>query len=143
MALKVRIGDDYDHDTTSGVREVFRHVDLDGLVRHFSIPTLTRMIRTKPEDWSLSSLPLTKVDVDHVLKNNGVEKERIKAYPLSKLDIPGIACIFPEGSILIVDGSHRLVKRFRRGLKTMEFYMAPENVWKAALIDPAQLLKIR
>jgi hypothetical protein len=55
------------------------------------------------------------------------------------MDEPGIACWMPDGSGLIVDGSHRLVKRVLQGRKAMQLWMCHEDVWSQSLVEVKKL----
>lgn len=125
------------------IQEVFSHTDTDGTVRHFSVPMLRASIRTRPNDWRLQTVPINRAFAAEIRRCSSVEEARLKAYPLSKLDEPGIACIFPDTAVLVVDGSHRIVKRVARGLKEMRFWMAEEAVWRECVVDGRDLIHLR
>jgi hypothetical protein len=52
------------------------------------------------------------------------------------LSQPGIVLVFPndEGTIT-ADGNHRIVRRFRDGLRTMDFYFVHWRLWRQFQLD--------
>jgi hypothetical protein len=45
--------------------------------------------------------------------------------------------LFEEGTFSIVDGHHRLVRRYKGGARVMDFYVTHPVVWKHCLVDYA------
>lgn len=124
------------------IGEVFNHTDTDGTKRHFVIPLLRQSILDSPGAWSEITMPIDAALAAFVVSSGGVEEARIKAFPFSKIDEPGIGCLFADGTLLLVDGNHRLVKRVRFGLKMMKIMAGRPAVWESCLADPKTLLNI-
>lgn len=127
---------------SGGRPQVFEFTDAEGITHYFSIPVLRESIKTTPDLWTLETLPITRWDATFVSKNRGVAEARVRAFPLKHLDEPGIGLYWRDGSMLTADGNHRLVKRVRRGMSTMDFWTASEPVWRAAVLDPTTVVKI-
>jgi hypothetical protein len=54
-----------------------------------------------------------------ILRHGGVEEERI---PLVRnVNRPGIVVLWPDGNSLLIDGNHRLIARWRRGLRSFRY----------------------
>jgi hypothetical protein len=68
------------------------------------------------------------------LHERGADIAVARALNLQRMDEPGIACWMPDGSILVVDGSHRLVKRVLQGCETMALWTCEEPVWSQSLV---------
>ena len=116
------------------VQDVFQHIDVDGTVRIFSLLFLRKSIRKYPHRWRLTELPIDDAQAQYVIENRGVDEARAKTLPLSVINDPGIALIWPDGSLLTVDGNHRLVRRVALGMRSMAFWTAQEPVWRGSLI---------
>lgn len=127
---------------TPQLRETFVHTDDDGIRRQFDVLTLKALIRANPGSWKLTVVPLTRSQAKFIQETRSIEEAKVRALPLSILNEPGIACRFPDGSVLIVDGNHRLVKRTLRGLKSMDFWLADQPDWEAALIPEDTMIPI-
>ena len=125
------------------IEETFAHTDTDGTFRCFSIPRLRELLRLHPDDWQLIDVPINRPQARFIKETRGLDEDRIRSYPMAKLDEPGIICLFADTSQLIVDGNHRLVKRVQRGLRRMLFWQAPEKIWKQALVDASRYADVR
>lgn len=67
--------------------------------------------------------PIDPAFYEHVLKNNGVEEPRIAQIGGRDLDRPGIMVMWPDGHSSLIDGNHRMCKRYRLGLESFRFLM--------------------
>jgi hypothetical protein len=115
--------------------QVYIHTDKDGVKRCFSVPFLERHRQENPTYWELASIDIDRATMRLFLQERGVDMARARAISLARMEDPGIACWMPDGTGLVVDGSHRLVKRVLQGRKTMELWMCQEEVWSQSLID--------
>jgi hypothetical protein len=115
--------------------QVYVHTDKAGVERRFSIPFLERHRQEHPTYWELESIDIDRATMRFFLQERGVDMARAKAISLARMEEPGIACLMPDGTGLVVDGSHRLVKRVLQGRKTMELWMCHEEVWSQSLIN--------
>ena len=121
------------------IRQVYSHTDQNGVKRNFSIPFLQRHREEHPTYWELESININRGTMQFFLRARGVDLARAKAISLARMKEPGIACLMPDGTGLVVDGSHRLVKRVLQGRKTMELWMCHEDVWSQSLIEVKKL----
>ncbi len=64
---------------------------------------------------------LTERWVELIRTQNDVEEVRVAKLTPADLRRPGVAVGWPNGAITLIDGSHRLVKRFRLGLSTFRY----------------------
>ena len=115
-------------------RDVFSFCDATGQEWHFDIQWLRASCISHPESWELRDVPICHADSALVIKSRGATIERAKAVPLSALDEPGIMLKWSDGTTLIVDGNHRLVKRVRRNLKTMKFWVTDVHTWSKSVL---------
>ena len=116
-------------------QQVYSHTDAVGVTRNFSIPFLVQHRQDNPTYWELESIDIDRKTMWFFLQSRGVDLERAKALSLARMDEPGIACWMLDGTGLVVDGSHRLVKRVIQGRKTMQLWMCDEAVWSQSLVD--------
>lgn len=70
----------------------------------------------------LYKIDLDQAWVDHIRTNGGVEAWRLPMFTSVELERPGITVLFPDGHIVLVDGNHRLVRRWETGLTTFRFF---------------------
>lgn len=115
--------------------QVFRFEDDEGREWLFSIPKLRASVVAEPERWVLTNMEISRTDATYLMKHRGVDEARVRAFPLARLNEPGIMLIWFDGSQLTVDGNHRLVKRVRRGLTKMDFWTAEAPVWRQAVLE--------
>jgi hypothetical protein len=135
---QVRIHYKYDSGTTilpmtkpDYYNQRFTHIDEEtGEIRHFHIPKLRSLLN----NWRvrLMTMAITEEQAELVITTHAVDERHLGNLAIDK---PGIICEFPDTTQLLVDGNHRYVKRFRLGLKTMEFWSVPENIWRKCLLN--------
>ncbi len=87
-------------------------------------------------------MPIDAVIASFITVNGSVEEARLRAFPFSRIEEPGIGCMFPDGSLLLVDGLHRLVNRVQYGLTRMRVMTCQPAIWQTCLADPAILLRL-
>ena len=89
-------------------------IDVTGIKRGLALGTIPMKMR---------ELTLTQAWVDYVLKTCGVEEEGVLRLTPRDLRRPGIIIQWtPKGDhVTQVDGNHRLVARWRVGLKTWQY----------------------
>lgn len=114
--------------------QVYVHTDKNGVRRRFYIPFLEQHRQDNATYWELTSIDLDRATMRFFLQERGVNLERAKAISLARMEEPGIACWMSDDTGLVVDGSHRLVKRVLQGRKTMQLWMCHEEVWSQSLI---------
>lgn len=70
-------------------------------------------------------LELNAEYVQAVYAANGVEETQIKDLTAKDLARPGIGVMIKNGNLILIDGNHRLVARWRKGLKTFRLFIVP------------------
>jgi hypothetical protein len=114
--------------------EIFSHTDLQGVTRHWNTSAMVRAVfqrRVKP---SLVNCPLTEDLIQHIEQNHGVEEPNIAQLPDKVLEIPVVLVHFDDGSDLLVDGNHRVVKRWRKGLRDVNAMLFQPKDWEPFLL---------
>lgn len=80
-----------------------------------------------------------KMDPQHISntrKNKGIEQDRLDRLCEPYISKPLIGCLWTKlGGINIVDGHHRLVKRWDMGLRTFDIYVFHKKMWEQFLLD--------
>lgn len=77
-------------------------------------------------------LDITDEIYEHVSKKNGIEEHHLVTIDEARLEVPVILVEFPGNppTHVLIDGNHRLVARYRRGLRNI----------KTAVFSKAQLV---
>lgn len=106
---------------------MFRDRELGDMVfniRAIKDAILSGQLRT----WTVYEIPLTEGFHNHLMKD-GVEtsEEHIYNLPAAQLDVPALAVDWNDGShnMTVIDGNHRLIRRFRNGLPTCRIILVP------------------
>jgi len=126
-------------------QQIFTHKeDETGIVRHWHVNTLQEMVklpRLFRHDKLLTSL--AKKQVDFVRNNNGVNDTFLHTISKARLREPGILVMLPDVSYVVVDGNHRMVRRYDTGHLDMLFYTFTLQVAEHALLNiPPEMQKI-
>lgn len=112
--------------------EVFSWVSMNGTEElHFRTTIMKRFLDANPE-FAKGCRFTTEMDGDfaeHVGKFNGLEEDHFNTVTPYRLDEPVLGCIMPDGTVLLVDGSHRYYMRYLRGCDTVEYYLFPQELW--------------
>jgi hypothetical protein len=106
--------------------EIFTHVDEDGTTRHFNTSAMMRAVIERKVKPDLATCPLTEGLIRHIEQNHGVEEPNIEQLPDRVLEIPVLLVRFNDTTDLLVDGNHRVVKRWRKGLKDVRALLFTE-----------------
>ena len=89
-------------------------------------------------DW-LCSAPLEKHNYQFILKNGGVEPDRVAYYKrklLGPVPIdPLILVDWGDGDFTVVDGNHRLCALYELGAESFTFYLVPRRELNPFLIS--------
>lgn len=119
--------------------ETFSFVDyVTGEQWHWHVLRLWQSIRAGQPPFDqvdLGEVDLGAADVDFIYRKHGIEDAGLLRLSAKKLETPGIMCDLPDGTVVVVDGNHRYVRRYRDGLRSMKFYRLTEPQWRTALLD--------
>lgn len=78
--------------------------------------------------WAVYEIPLTEGFHEHLMKD-GVEtsEDHIYNLPTAQLNVPALGVDWNDGSqgMTVIDGNHRLIRRFRDGLPTGRIILTP------------------
>lgn len=118
--------------------EIFSHEDTEGVTRHFNATQMVRAIVNHQINPIMAVLDLYEDLVRHLIANHGIEEDHLHQIG-STLDSPILLVEFADGTNLIVDGNHRVVKRWQEGLKTVTAAILKPGVWEPYLVEDMQL----
>jgi hypothetical protein len=114
--------------------QVFTFMSGDGTTYHFDILKLNDMIEMHPSQYKVETYAIRAEDIDHIVKFNGIEQEHIDRIPESEVNKFGIIIQWQDSTQTIINGNHRMVKRFRLGYDFMKFYVLTMQQTKKSLL---------
>lgn len=107
----------------------------DNKMLHFNVSLLARLHEKMPAEFRKITMDLNDANYTLCMEHRGIEEPKIQALQPKQLREPGYAVLFGEGLFTIVDGHHRLVRRWRGGVRVMDFWVTDEQVWRACLVE--------
>lgn len=125
-----------DHDILSDaaaqrhLEEIFQWDDLDTATCWlFLSGRLNQRIATDPLFIpELVTVDITENQRNHVA-NNGTEEWKIDRLDKAHRDAPILIAVMPNGMATIIDGNHRILRRWRDGLRDAQGYLLPFDMW--------------
>ncbi len=115
--------------------QVFSYRANDGsLDIHVDIEKMYRIIRSNPEKFTLITIGLIETQVNHVRKFNGITISQLAMVSAERMNEPGIMLHRRNGMDVVLDGNHRLVKRFMNGLDYIDMWKVSEHDIRPALL---------
>lgn len=97
---------------------------------YWNTSLLERIRLQRPHWFKRITLDIIPQIYDLVLLHRGIEEPHIAALSNERMEEPGLGLFFNDNDqFVLVDGNHRLVKRYRRGLKQMDVWTTVEPVW--------------
>lgn len=119
------------------VYEVFHH-EIDGVVKIYDIREIKNAIHADQVPVICMRVTLNDAYVNHLYTYGGCEQDHVNRITAEDIKRPGIGFVYPEG-LQIVDGSHRIVARWRRfGKKHARLLVLPGAIDHMFLIDPSE-----
>lgn len=104
-------------------------------ILHFNVTLLARIRAAAPEAFRKIEIELTPDIYNVCMDHRGIEEPKVEALTATQLREPGYAVVFPEGDYTVVDGHHRIVRRYRGGARTMDLYFCPlRDIWQHCLV---------
>lgn len=104
---------------------------------------------TKLRDWLKSStrVPVSSVAlrpewIEHIANHGGCEPDHLEKLMPWHTSEPAILLAGPKGTYTVVDGNHRLLKRFMMGLLDAPAYLVPRSIWRRfEIVDAPKVSK--
>jgi hypothetical protein len=75
----------------------------------------------------------------HIKYNCGIEEHHLMSVTPSRIDEPVIGCHMHNDKVTLVDGNHRYLYRYMQGLKTVEYYVLPRELWRYFLLNEDEI----
>lgn len=124
--------------------QFFSHKDDDGTVRHFAVDAMYRFAEEyspickhiKACNMAIETFPL-----GFIRREMGVEQPRLDRLIEPYLTRPVIGIQwppskeYPQGTMTLVDGNHRVIKLADRGDKSVKCYLFSEPLWEKFTLD--------
>ena len=98
--------------------EIFEHVDEHDIHRFFNT---TKLYPYAVEHGQPICAPIEPI-ARHLEKNGGIEEWKVARLCEPYLSKPTLSVHWPDGSTLIVDGNHRIMRLWRGGAKEFNTY---------------------
>ena len=120
--------------------ECFTHVDdTTGVQTTYAVKMLFDHISTHEDQVEKWSIPVEEHHAKYCIKNRGVEQDRLKILMgnVEYLKKPIVMLAMPDGSHLLVDGTHRYVCYWMLKVPSIPAYMVPFDVAKPFIIEDA------
>lgn len=108
---------------------------------YFNTDLLERIRQQQPGWFRRITLDVIPEIYDLVLLGRGIEEAHLKTLSAERLEEPGLGIHFDDGAFVLVDGNHRLVERYRRGLKSIDVWATVSGVWQLCQVNPCPELK--
>lgn len=129
-------------------QEVFSHKDDDGILRVFLVGTMLSFIEDYPQcaDILHVNAPIDPNYVQWAKKNMGIEQPRLDRLQGPYLSKPCIGIFWPDNKMTIVDGNHRIVKRYESGFDKVNLIIFKYPLWENFILAPEEVqnfLKIK
>jgi hypothetical protein len=110
---------------------------------HFNATLLARLHKQMPKEFRRITMDIGQAEYDLCMNNRGIEEPKVERLRAKDLREPGYGVLFDpdpargegHGLFTIVDGHHRVVRRYRGGARTMDFWITHPSVWKECLIE--------
>lgn len=114
--------------------QVFSYYHGDRML-HFNATLLARLHKAMPAEFQRITMDIGAAEYNLCMNHRGIEEPKVAALRPADLREPGYAVLFEEGSFTIVDGHHRLVRRYRGGVRVMDFWVCLPEVWRHCLVE--------
>jgi hypothetical protein len=106
----------------------------DDAMLHFNTSLLARLHKQMSGEFRRITMDLDEAVYEVCMKHRGIEEPKIEALTATQLREPGYGVFFADGLFTIVDGHHRLVRRYRGGCRTMDFWVTYPEAWNPCII---------
>lgn len=107
---------------------------------YFCIARLIELRDERPEQWETIEIPLDSVAI--IVTQRGVDVDHAMRMSIQRVNEPGYGVFMPDGSFLIVDGSHRYVRRAFDGRDGMIFHTCRAPDYFTALINSVETKRL-
>lgn len=113
--------------------QVFSYYHGDAML-HFNASLLARLHKQMPNEFARVTLDIGPNEYALCMEHRGIEEDKLAKLTPAQLREPGYAVVFEDLAFTIVDGHHRLVRRYRGGVRVMDFFVASKQIWQHCLV---------
>lgn len=127
-------------DLESLFDECFTHIDdATGVQTTYAVTALYKHVSTHEDQVEKWSIPVEEYHAKYCIEKRGVEKDRIQILidNVDYLKKPILMIAMPDGSHLLVDGTHRYVCYWMLKVSNIPAYMVPWAVAQPFIIEDA------
>lgn len=119
--------------------EAFTHIDKDtGEMRHFAIGVMNKFAFAYAgscQDIICQTLGISEQNIEILEAYGGIEEHRIKRFDEQHRDKPILGIYWGDGTFTVVDGNHRVLRRWRDGFKIVKAFCFKFPFWEQFLFD--------
>jgi len=101
---------------------------------HFNASLLARLRQQMPNEFRRITLDIGPGEYALVMEHRGIEAPKLEALKPADLREPGYGVFFDDGTFTVIDGHHRLVRRYCAGASQMDFWVCGPEVWRHCLV---------
>ena len=91
----------------------------------YDVAGLKRLINAQPALYGPHTTAIDDALLHHLSLYSTPDEARIASLTPAELDVPCIAVRLPDRSTRFVDGFHRIMRRSREGLTTVDIFLVP------------------
>lgn len=114
--------------------QIFTHID--SSTRKETVYAVTLLRRyCESAGHPISEIPIDGPAAKMILRNRGLEKPRFRRAVMASTYQPLLFCFQPDGTHLLVDGSHSYVAMFTKNRRTALAYLVDEPIWRHFLVE--------
>lgn len=114
--------------------QIFSHIDLRGVARHFNASAMTRAVLMGQVKPMPVVCDLYQELIDHTMAHGGIEEAHIENVAETS-EHPVLLVEFADGESLLVDGNHRIIWRWRHGLRNVKALVFKPGQWEPFLVE--------
>lgn len=105
----------------------------EGPVLHFAVTRLNAYLTARK--FPVSHIDLGRDFVLAVVKQNGIEPPHLDKVTVERLHMPATLLEAGDGSHIVADGAHRIVKAALVGWTGSPAWLVPETIWRRFVIS--------
>lgn len=111
----------------------------ENVLLHFNVTLLARIRKQLPKEFHLMRLTISEAEYGLTMEHRGIEEPKVAALRGKDLREPALGVLWDElsegvPSYTMIDGHHRLVRRFRGGVRFIDMWVCFSNIWRTCLM---------
>jgi len=126
----------YDALEAAALAEAFYWQDANGSHSMFLVGCINARLAAHAHPFEPQSIYILDEHYEHVMANGGVEEWKISRLDESHRDRPVLFAHMDDGTDLLIDGNHRIARRYRDGHRDALAYILPRGFWLPYQVAP-------